>query len=205
MALLLTLSEKLKVGNKALADSKISSHGRIAEQVVFELERCDNALLKLSAKLKTAGFQIESTFVLDQMGSGSKVRGFKIKEKELKEIRDRVVLENTSKKRKKVKPEKRKRKASKDKKRKSKNDSDGSSESQGESHEAADDSLEDNQSISEDASMDNGSDDDQSMLNTIDGDESGDGDSIVGKFVINSASEDSESEDDDGAETEDEL
>ena len=208
MALLLTLSEKLKVGNKALADSKISSHGRIAEQVVFELERCDNALLKLSAKLKTAGFQIESTFVLDQMGSGSKVRGFKIKEKELKEIRDRVVLENTSKKRKKVKPEKRKRKASKDKKRKSKNDSDGSSQSQGESHEAADDSLEDNQSISEDASMDNGSDDDQSMLNTIDGDdgdESGDGDSIVGKFVINSASEDSESEDDDGAETEDEL
>jgi len=201
MALLLTLSEKLKVGNKALADSKISSHGRIAEQVVFELERCDNALLKLSAKLKSAGFRTESDFVLEHMGSGTKVRGFKIKENELKEIRDRTELENTSKKRKKVKSEKK----IKRKKGKAKNNSDDDSDNEG----IAGNSTVDNHSISEDASMDNGSGDDQSVLDTLDvdeGDDSGDdGDSIVGNFILNSASEESDLEDDDGAETEDEL
>lgn len=205
MALLLTLSEKCKVGDKALADSKISSHGRIAEQVVFELERCHNALLKLSAKLKTAGFETESKFVLDHVGSGTKVRGFKIKENEIKEIRERAELGNTSKKRKKVKSEKTTKKASKRKKVKTRkeSDDDGDNESQGTDGNST---IGDTHSISEDASN-NGSGDDQSKTDMFDvdkGDESdNDGDSIVGKFVINSASEDSDSEEDED-ETEDE-
>jgi len=206
MALLLTLSEKCKVGNKALADSKISSHGRIAEQVVFELERCHNALLKLSAKLKTAGFETESNFVLDNVGSGTKVRGFKIKENEIKEIRERAELGNASKKRKKVKSEGTTKKASKRKKGKTRKESDDDNESQGTEGNST---IGDTHSISEDAS-DNGSEDNQSKVDTFDvdkGDESdNDGDSIVGKFVINSASEDSDSEEDeDETEDEDEL
>lgn len=67
--LLSTIQEKTKVGNssKALAESKIDSHGRIASYLVFEFEKCESLLLKLSGKLKSSKLIEESKFIQDQI------------------------------------------------------------------------------------------------------------------------------------------
>ena len=67
--LLSTIQEKTKVGNssKALTESKIDSHGRIASYLVFEFEKCESLLLKLSGKLKSSKLLEESKFIQDQI------------------------------------------------------------------------------------------------------------------------------------------
>lgn len=67
--LLSTIQEKTKVGNsnKALTETKIDSHGRIASYLVFEFEKCESLLLKLSGKLKSLKLLEESKFIQDQI------------------------------------------------------------------------------------------------------------------------------------------
>ncbi|GFH59925.1 hypothetical protein CTEN210_16401 [Chaetoceros tenuissimus] len=174
-ALLLTLSEKTKMGKKSLGEGKIAAYGRIAEQLVFEIERCDNALLKLSSKLKSSGFEEESTLLLDTMGSGSSdvVRGFKLQENVLKQLREEEEHSKTSKKRKKSKA----KKGKSSKRQKVPNESDeGNDSDEGEqfmsddNSSTADQSIQDNEdedSENEDSESDNSGsdDDDESQIN----------------------------------------
>jgi len=89
MNLLLTMQEMSKVGDgKMLADSKIESQGRVAAQVVFEQEKHDNALFKISAKLKAHHFENEGTWIETKVVE-STTRDFKIKKKDLQAARDR--------------------------------------------------------------------------------------------------------------------
>jgi hypothetical protein len=89
MALLLTVQEKSDAGKgKWLAETKIVSQGKIAAQLVFEKERCDNALLKLALKLKADGHEMEYAGVETQVGT-SVSRDFNIKTKEIKRAQER--------------------------------------------------------------------------------------------------------------------
>jgi len=86
MNLLLTVQEKSKIGGddgRLLADSKIESQGRVASQLVFEKEKSDNALLKMSSKLKLQGNDRESTWIENQVVT-SISRDFRIDKKKIK-------------------------------------------------------------------------------------------------------------------------
>jgi len=113
-ALLLTIEEATGgVGKKQLANGKISSQGRIAAQLVFEMERCDNAILKLSEKLKANG-HVEEGELLQGLMVVSQIRGFRIKKGEMKAALERSQEESSSLVRKqRVKKEKSKKKISK--------------------------------------------------------------------------------------------
>lgn len=170
-ALLLTLSEKTKMGKKSLAEGKISAYGRIAEQLVFEIERCDNALLKLSSKLKSSGFEEESTLLLDTMGSGSSdvVRGFKLQENVLKQLREEGEHSNNiSKKRKKSKT----KKGKSAKRQKVPNESDEGNDSDEDEHFMSDDnssttdhSMQDSGNENSESDNSDSDDDDESQIN----------------------------------------
>jgi hypothetical protein len=170
-ALLLTLSEKTKMGKKSLAEGKISASGRIAEQLVFEIERCDNALLKLSSKLKSSGFEEESTLLLDTMGSGSSdvVRGFKLQENVLKQLREEGEHSNhTSKKRKKSKT----KKGKSAKRQKGPIESDEGNDSDEDEHFMSDDissttdhSMQDSGNENSESDNSDSDDDDESQIN----------------------------------------
>lgn len=87
MALLLTMQEMLKIGNgKMLAESKIQTHGRIAADVVFEKEKNDNSLIKLSLKMNACGHEKESKWLEKQVVSSCS-RDFRIKKDALKALR----------------------------------------------------------------------------------------------------------------------
>ena len=63
-ALLFTLQEQeTAAGGKFLAESKIASHGKTSAMLVFEKEKLDSALLKVSAKLKQSGLDDESEWL----------------------------------------------------------------------------------------------------------------------------------------------
>ena len=63
-ALLFTLQEQeTAAGGKFLAESKIASHGKTSAMLVFEKEKLDTALLKVSAKLKQSGLDDESEWL----------------------------------------------------------------------------------------------------------------------------------------------
>ena len=109
MALLLTIQEISMVGTRTIADNKISSMGRIAGQVVFEIERCDNELLKISSQLKAIGCKDVAALKV----STTSVRDFQIKKDEIQAARNRVT--KPAKKRK-IKPESKKKTGSKKKK-----------------------------------------------------------------------------------------
>jgi len=67
-ALLLALSKQTKTKDgKYIAESKIESHGKISALLVFEKEKLDNALLKVGAKLKSAGLEEESAWLEEQV------------------------------------------------------------------------------------------------------------------------------------------
>jgi hypothetical protein len=215
MALLLTLSEKLKVGNKELADSKISSHGRIAEQVVFEIERCDNAIINLGTKLKASGHEHESKFLLEMVSTGASVRGFRIDSEEIKEARQRVQRESEPKKKKsKTAPStttskqsktsrKGKNTKSRKKEKKDRTMEEYDSEADNDDDENDDDPSDDDnsQQRSENASAigfenhgHHSSDDNENNDAHDRSDDDDGGDSIIGCFVVNSDSDQSEEE-----------
>jgi hypothetical protein len=63
-ALLFTLQEQeTAAGGKYLAESKIASHGKTSAMLVFEKEKLDSSLLKVSAKLKQSGLDDESEWL----------------------------------------------------------------------------------------------------------------------------------------------
>ena len=67
-ALLLALSKQtMTKDGKFIAESKIESHGKISALLVFEKEKLDNALLKVGAKLKSAGLEEESAWLEEQV------------------------------------------------------------------------------------------------------------------------------------------
>ena len=67
-ALLLALSKQTTTKDgKFIAESKIESHGKIAALLVFEKEKLDNALLKVGARLKSAGLEEESAWLEEQV------------------------------------------------------------------------------------------------------------------------------------------
>ena len=67
-ALLLALSKQTTTKDgKFIAESKIESHGKISALLVFEKEKLDNALLKVGAKLKSAGLEEESAWLEEQV------------------------------------------------------------------------------------------------------------------------------------------
>lgn len=108
MNLLLTMQEMSKVGDgKMIANGTIESQGRVAALVVFELERRDNALFKMSAKLKADAKKSEGEWIETKVVE-STTRDFKIKKKNLQAARDRERL--TRKKKKVPKKEKGKKK-----------------------------------------------------------------------------------------------
>ena len=178
MALLSTLQEKKIDGTKVLADSKISLQGRIAGQVVFEIERCDNELLKFSTKLKSKGYEDASSF-LESKVSANTVRDFRIKRGEIQAARDRAV--NSVKKKRKIKSETKKKK-----KRSKRKEIDNTEDEQDVQNQSS--TIDDNSIVG--TEEEGQSDDNESCLE----------DDLVGNFIVNSASE-SSSED----ETEDEM
>ena len=67
-ALLLALSKQTQTKDgKYIAESKIESHGKVSALLVFEKEKLDNALLKVGAKLKSAGLEEESAWLEEQV------------------------------------------------------------------------------------------------------------------------------------------
>ena len=88
-ALLYTIQEKHETSvGKFLAESKIESHGKISALLVFEKEKLDNALLKVGARLKQAGFEDDSEW-LEEHVVASLNRDFDIKKGDIQNAKER--------------------------------------------------------------------------------------------------------------------
>ena len=106
--LLLHLSEEKNVvvanqkqgeGNMMLvSDSMIEQQGRIASSLVFEREKCDMQLLKISQKLKAAKLVDGAEFYLKRLTNSTNNRDFRIKDKDIDEAQRENEAAQTKKK-----------------------------------------------------------------------------------------------------------
>jgi len=96
-SLLLVLQERNRTQDgKVMTDSKIDSHGKIASLVVFEKERTDSSILKLSAAKHKLDRSNDETKFLQEKILVSTHRGFKIADSELQAAKERTATSSKS-------------------------------------------------------------------------------------------------------------